>query len=291
MSSIISLSKRNLLMFFRNKSEVFFSFLSVIIILGLYILFLSDIQVLNIKNVVGDVPGLAALVNSWVMAGLLAVSTFTISLGALGRMVADREKKALDEFLVAPIKRHYIFISYIISTLIINFIISLVLLILSELYIISTGGELLSVNAILYTLFILTLCVLSSSLLLLFIVSFVKSEQTLSVIASVIGTMIGFITGAYIPIGIMPKFLQIFSNIIPVSQGASLFRKIFLETPVNEVFKNAPIEALSEYYKMQGVNLYVGNYELSSNFMILYIIGSIILFSIINIIRFKKMKI
>ncbi len=100
--------------------------------------------------------------------------------------------------------------------------------------------------------------------------------------------MIGFLTGAYVPMGIMPKGIQIVSNVIPVSQGASLLRKIFLEKPLNDVFTDS--KALSEYSKMQGIDLYFGNFKLSPSFMICMIILSIIVFSSLNIIRFKRMK-
>ncbi len=290
MNLLFSLVKRNLLMFFRSKSEVFFSFLSVIIILGLYVLFLSDLQVKNIESVAKGVEGIKPLVNSWVMAGLIAVSTVTLSLGALGRIVADRQSHALDDFLVAPINRNKIFLSYILSTLIIALVISLSLLAIAEVYILSSGGSLLSAIELIKVIGVIILCVISSSLLMLFIVSFLKNEQTLGLVSTIVGTMIGFLTGAYIPMGIMPKGIQIISNIIPVSQGASLLRKIFLEVPSEQVFKSASSQ-LNDYYKMQGVTLYFGNYELSVNFMILYLVGSIVLFAIMNIIRFKKMKV
>ncbi|HHT38800.1 MAG TPA: ABC transporter permease [Mollicutes bacterium] len=288
MKNIMSLTKRNLLLFFRDKAAVFFSFLSVIIILGLYILFLSDVQVLNIKQVVGEAEGIKPLVNSWVMAGLIAVSSVTLSLGALGRIVADRENNSINDFLVAPIKREQVFISYLFSTLIITMLLSLVLIVIAEIYIVSSGGVLLTIVQALKVLGITILCTISSSLLMLFIVSYLKSEQSLGIFSTIVGTMIGFITGAYIPMGIMPKGIQLISNIIPVSQGASLLRKVFLEHPIKEVFTNA--EALKEYSKLQGIDLYLGSFELTPIFMIVMIILSIVIFSILNIIRFKRMK-
>lgn len=288
MKTIISLTKRNLAMFFRNKSEVFFSFLSVIIILGLYVLFLSDLQISGLKQTVGDVEGLSALVNSWVMCGLIAVSTITLSLGALGRIVADKESKSIDDFLVAPIKRNSVFLSYIISTFIITFTISCALFLIAEIYIVSSGGVFLGFFDILKVLGIISISILSSSLFILFIVSFVKNQQVFSIVSTIIGTLIGFVTGAYIPMGIMPKGLQAFSNVLPVSQTASMLRQILLKNPASNIFSSS--ELLNEYYKLQGVTLYIGDKELTFNFMLLYIVITIAVFGIINIIRFKTMK-
>ena len=66
MRTITQLTLRNMKIFLRNKSEVFFSFLSVFIILGLYVLFLGDVQVRNIQSIVGqDFPEIEALVYAW----------------------------------------------------------------------------------------------------------------------------------------------------------------------------------------------------------------------------------
>lgn len=289
MMNILSLTKRNLLLFFRNKSEVFFSLLSVIIILGLYILFIGDIQVAEIEKTMKGVEGAAVLVNSWVMAGLIAVSTVTLAIGSMGRFVADREKKSINDFLVTPTKRSDVLLSYLFSTTIITLLLSLVIIVVAEIYIASLGGAIFTLSQAAAVLGIIVICTLSSTLMMLFIVSFFKNSQAMSVFGTVIGTMIGFITGAYMPIGIMPKSVQIISNLLPASQGASLLRKIMLEAPMSQVFVNNK-EAMSEYAKLQGVNLYFGTYELTIPFMVIFIIGSIVLFGLINYIRFKKMK-
>ena len=79
MKIILALSKRNLRLFVRDKALVFFSFLSVIIILGLYVLFLGEIQVNNIKQSIGmDLPEIDALVYAWMLPGLIAVASMTL---------------------------------------------------------------------------------------------------------------------------------------------------------------------------------------------------------------------
>jgi hypothetical protein len=92
------------------------------------------------------------------------------------------------------------------------------------------------------------------------------------------------------PIGIMPKTIQIIANLLPASQGASLLRKVFLDKPISEVFANAPANVVNDYTKLQGVDLYFGDFKLSVLFMISFIILSIVVFLVLNIIRFRKMK-
>src|SRR5690554_1465358 len=81
------LIKRNLMIFFRDKGSVFFSLLAVFIIIGLYILFLGDMIVKSMQ----DMQGARFLMDSWIMAGLLAVTPITTSLGAMGTILVDKK--------------------------------------------------------------------------------------------------------------------------------------------------------------------------------------------------------
>jgi multidrug/hemolysin transport system permease protein len=63
---ILALTKRHLKLFFRDKASVFFSLLSVIIIIALYVLFLGDM----ISGSMADTPGFRYVMDSWIMAGI-----------------------------------------------------------------------------------------------------------------------------------------------------------------------------------------------------------------------------
>src|SRR5208283_4812582 len=105
MDTILTLASRNIRIYVRNRTSVFFSFLSVIIIIALYVLFLGKVQVDGIRKAVGDIQGIRPLVDSWIMAGLLSVNAVTITLGVLGTMVFDIEYKRFPDFVVSPISR------------------------------------------------------------------------------------------------------------------------------------------------------------------------------------------
>ena len=107
MRKIMALSIRNLRLFVRDKALVFFSFLSVIIILGLYVLFLGDIQVQNIRSMIQmDIPEIDALVYAWMLPGLIAVASITLSLGNMGRLVDVAQGENLSNFLFPPLKEN-----------------------------------------------------------------------------------------------------------------------------------------------------------------------------------------
>ena len=87
---MIGFAKRNIKLFFRDKSAVFFSLLAVFIIIGLYALFLGDVWTSSLSEL-GE--SAEVLMSSWIMAGLLAVTSVTTTMGAFGIMVDDRIKK------------------------------------------------------------------------------------------------------------------------------------------------------------------------------------------------------
>ncbi len=290
MNIIAQLTKRNIKIFLRNKAEVFYSFLGVFIILGLYVLFLGDVQVRNYQSILGDVPGIKGMVYAWMMSGLVAVSSVTLSLGALGRMVQDREKKVFNDFMVAPIKRWQLIMGYACSTLLISGLISVVLFGVSDVVVYLNGGEWMSITMILKSLGVIVLCVLSSCFMFLLAVSFIHSEHVFSLVSTMVGTLIGFVTGAYMPMGIMPRIVQNVCNLIPISQGASLLRHIYMDELLTKLFAGAPVGALSNYRLIYGVDLTIEKTVLTNGGMIVYLLASILLFMILNIIRFKKMK-
>ena len=94
---MLSLIRRNLLLYFRDISDVILSVLSVVIAIGVYVLFLSKLQIdmVNgtVKNLNVSHKDILWLVNSWVLAGLLAITPVTSGLGGLGTLVHDMDKK------------------------------------------------------------------------------------------------------------------------------------------------------------------------------------------------------
>ncbi len=290
-SSLSSLIKRNIKVYYRDKISVFFSFLSILIIIMLYALFLGNIQVDSIKESAGNVEGIRYLVDTWIMAGIIAISSVTISLGALGTMVDDQHKKILRDFVVAPIKKSRIVASYIISTWIIALVVGLFTLLLAELYILASGGELVTLAQFFKILGIMLLCIFSSASIMFFITSFIKSVNAFATLSTIVGTMIGFLAGIYVPLGILPNAIQTVIKFVPVSHGAVLLRQILMEKPLGSVFAMAPAEAKLHYMEFNGVLFKAGDNEISVAAMLIVLAGSGLIFFLLSVIRTSRMKV
>lgn len=126
---------------FRDRASVFFSLLAVFIIIGLYVLFLGDTVMADMEGV----PAARFLMDSWIMAGLLAVTAVTTTMGAVGVVVEDRARGIAQDFQTSPIKRSTIVGGYLLSTLTVGVVMGLVALLLTELYIVANGGSILPI--------------------------------------------------------------------------------------------------------------------------------------------------
>lgn len=290
MNAVKALTIRNLRLFFRDKPLVFFSFLSVIIILGLYVLFLGDINIANIKSLIGrDIEGIDALVYGWMLPGVIAISTITLSLGNMGRLVDDTKDETLSDFMVSPIKRMQLVMSYVLSTILIATLIDVLMFAASVVIVKLKGGPILDLNQILSSLGLIMLLIISSSLLSLILASFIRSPNTYGVANTIVGTFIGFVTGAYMPMGIMPVLIQNMFNSLPVSMGASLLRQIFLRDIIKDVFAGAPESVVLDYRYFQGIDLKILGHILTPNEMLISIVAGILVLFILAWLRFTRL--
>ena len=287
---LFSLVIRNLKKYLRDKAAVFFSFLSVIIILLLYILFLGKMQIDNLTSRLGDIDGLDWLVSSWIMAGILMVSTVTVPLGAIGGLIDDRNDEILDDFYVSPISRNKLALSYLISAWVIGFILVFVNLIVGQIYVVSQGGEFLSFFSFLKIIGLIILSIMTFSSFFFYISIFIKTRNAYGTLSTIIGTFIGFLGGIYIPIGVLSAPVQNVMNVLPTAHAVTIMRKVYMKEAINEVFEGAPSEVYNSYAEFNGLTIKIGSFEMQDWHMILSMIIFMGIFYTLSIIKLSKTK-
>ncbi|MBM6994402.1 ABC transporter permease [Paenibacillus sp. DXFW5] len=281
---MLSIANRNLKIFFRDRAAVLFSLLAVFIILGLYVVFLGD----TIANSLPVIEGASVLINSWVLAGILAVTSVTSTMGAFGIMVEDRSRKILKDFTTSPLRRSRLTGGYILSACSVGVIMSVVTFILGELYILMLDGELLPLLSILKVLGLIVLSVLASSSIVFFITTFLRSQNAFSAASTVIGTLIGFLTGIYVPMGSLPEAVQWVIKIFPISHAGVLIRNVMLEHPMEVSFNGAPAEALTEFTESMGVVYHFGSYQVESWLSIVILLATTVLFFGLSLLSLSR---
>ena len=279
---MISLIKRNMLLFFKDKTSVFFSFMAVFVVLGLYVCFLGDMMIQPLKQ---DFPDTAReLSDTWIMAGTLGIVSLTTSLSVLGIIIEDKSRSILNDFYIAPISQRKVTGAYLLSTICITFLVSVVTLIIGELYIVAYGGSLLTLSALLKVLACMMLSILSCTSMLFFFMSFFKSATSFSNVTTIIGTLSGFLMGIYVPVA-LPKLLQTVISLFPPSHCAALFRNIMMDDVLTRTFQSIPAEHLTAFKKQFGLVYSYGGHTTNTLDHILIIAGMGLLFFLLQYVR------
>lgn len=290
MNVLMNLVSRNLKRYLRDRAAVFFSFLSVIIILALYILFLGKMQSDGLADNFGNIDGIDWLVSSWIMAGIMIVSTITVPLGAVGNLIDDKADLMLNDFYASPVSRSTLALSYLVSAWIIGFIMLMVNFVVANIYVIMQGGELLSIVDNLKVIGLIIISIMTFSSFFFYISLFMKTRNAFGTLATLVGTFIGFLGGIYIPIGVLGANVQTVMNVLPVAHAVTLMRRLFMEGAVQEVFAGAPTEYYNNYADIYGLNVVIGNFELENWHMLLSMIIFMIIFYTLSVLKLRNSK-
>ena len=243
---MLALLKRNFILYFRNRSGVFFSLLGALISFLLYIIFLQK----NLTDAWTQLPDNTKLLNNWLMGGTLAVTGITTSFTALTQMVQDRENQVDQDLFLTDLGSWGLQVSYLISSIIISFVMQVFMFAVMSLYfrespVISYLPEI--------TLIMLLSSLLSSVVNILLIYRF-QSVDSLGKLATIVGTASGFLVGTYIPIGVLPEFAQIIMKCTPATYIASLYRQILMKERLETAFTGNS-SLLQEFQEKMGIQI------------------------------------
>lgn len=313
MRALNSIIKRNLLVYLKDKESVFFTFMSMLIIIMLMLIFLGELNVDMVKNVIYDmdefmvetpipeeylVPGLRnpalddtnarTLVLSLIIAGIIIVNGISSSIGMLGMMSWDEETGKLASYYIAPISRFVLVSAYVISAIFLSVIFSIITLVISEIILVITGGTLMSLTLALKVLSLIVLNAFSTTAFLFFITSLARTRSAFSGISIFVQTLSGFVTGMYVPIGIMPNIVRKILAFIPMTQGSAWMRKVFTTDALNATFAGLPKEAIKEYSELTGINIMIGNKICTPWMQFVLMFGSGVIFIILSVMIMNK---
>ena len=243
---MLALLKRNFILYFRNRSGVFFSLLGALISFLLYIIFLQK----NLTDAWSQLPDNTNLLNNWLMGGTLAVTGITTSFTALTQMVQDRENQVDQDLFLTDLGSWGLQVSYLISSITISFVMQVFMFAVMGLYF----KESPVISHLPEIALIMLLSSLLSSLINILLIYRFQSVDSLGKLATIVGTSSGFLVGTYIPIGVLPDFAQIIMKCTPATYIASLYRQILMKEQLEITFTGNSI-LLKEFQEKMGLQI------------------------------------
>lgn len=218
---------RNIIIYFKDKIGIFFSFLGMFISLIIYVFFLRS----NLINSLSGITQVNKFVDVWMIAGLISIVSMTSSLNAFGQKIEDQKNKKLNDFQINNnLSMRIINILYVITAIIEGTISTLVFIVICFGYLYFKYKESYFYSAFGLTILYSFLLIVFSSVLFSLITSLLKSSSSFSSLSAIVGTLSGFFSGTYIIYGDLPKFMQRILDIWPGFQIASITRNQMLSS-------------------------------------------------------------
>lgn len=273
---MLELISRNRKVYTRDRLAFFMSFLSVIILILVYQVFLGQIQIDAIKEALNSDTASTdtiQMVNYWLISGLTTIISMTSTLGAFGVMVSDREKKLSEDFKVSPISNFKIELSYAIFAILFGIVMTMFSCIFA-IGMFNGFSSLLDFSTMDYLsiLGVVSMGTVLAATIILPILAFIRTSSAFTTLSTIVGTFIGFISGVYLSIGSVGETLQQIMTWFPLTQVNALLKQILMKDAISKVFDHAPSTVITNYKESYGVILQNPSGEhLSNQFMFAYI--------------------
>ena len=286
------LTLRNIKLYFKDKMTFLVSLITPLILLVLFIAFLKSTYEDSILSIIQgfdlDQSLIDAFTGGWLFSSVLATSCITVAFCS-GMMVIDKINRANIDFMVSPVKKSTLQLSYVLANLFSTFIITFVLLIVGLIYLACVGFYITFVD-ILLIVFGIIITSLFGTILANIIWTFTHSQEVVSGVCTLVSALYGFICGAYMPINTMGQGMQYFVSLLPGTYATVLFRQGFLNSVLNRMRETLPQEMINGIASGFDVKMSFFGHDVSTLALILVIsISTIVLLGVFLFInKFKK---
>ena len=298
MNKFYYLTKRNTKLFFKDKGMFFCSLITPLILLVLYAVFLGDvfkdtyIQMIP-EGVKVSESILNGLAGGQLMSSLLSVSCVTVAFCSNMLMVQDKLNGARKDFLMTKLKKSTLSLSYYASTLISTLIISVCATLVCFIYLACVGWFLSVLDCLMIFVDVLLLSMFGTALSSI-VNYFLSSQGQVSAVGTIVSSMYGFISGAYMPISSFGAGLQKVLMFLPSTYGSSLMRRHCLRGALSKFQStcNLPNATIIEIKKAIDYDLYFFGNKVSFGAMFGIVAGTIclLIISYLVINKFCKKK-
>jgi ABC-2 type transport system permease protein len=261
MRAINAILIRNLTNFIRDRVRMFFTVFMSVVFLFIFS-FVMKSSTTGISN-----P------TNYLISGIIIMTVFQAALNNSMLTIEDISSGFMKEILVAPISRYQISMGQILSSAVVAVLQGIIILVLGLFIGLSTDIlQFIKLTAI------MILVGIAFSSMGLYLATLAKNSTNFQLIIGIITMPLTFLSGAYIPTTILPKFLLPIIYLNPLTYTTSIYRYITLRM---EHYSNAMLIKEGVAFDIYGfiITPYLG-------LIIVLIIG--IIFFILCVKQFNK---
>lgn len=229
-----ALVRRNMKCYFKDKILFFVSLLTPLILLVLFATFLRAVYLDSFEGIFAlfsfrpasqrPVEGLAGV---WLLSSILAVCSVTVAVCSNAVMVSDRAEGTIRDLTVSPVGRVTLSLSYFAANYAVTLAVMLVVLALGFVYLAAVGWY-LTVKSVFLILADVFLNVLFGSLIAGVLESFISSQGGMSAVSTLVSSLYGFISGAYMPLSQFAEPVRNALGFLPGTYSVGILRTHFM---------------------------------------------------------------
>lgn len=306
MREITVITRRTIKLYLKNPLSILFSFVYMLLFLILISMFLGDYTAKGMMDIYAEVKGINFtdirwLVDSTAMAGVLMINCILVPLNVLTIMVQDSSDSRLDSFLVSSVSRGKLVLGYWLAPFSTGIIMNTICLFISQGFIVMNGGGWLTPESTLLMIGLIVLNTFSSTSILFVVALLVKSSSLYSTITGIASALVGFITGAFLPIGVFPAGIQKVFAFIPAHHGATLMRQVMTQIPLASTFGKVTDQTVKGtfmtakeitdiYAAENGITYLFDRIQMSFPVMLAVVAGAGFLFLAFSVLWMKQYK-
>ena len=306
MKEIRVLTGRTMKLYLKNPLSILFSFVYMLLFIVLISLFLGDYMAKGMMDVYAEVEGMDFshirwLVDTTSMSGVLMINCILVPLNVLTIMVQDSNDNRLDSFLVSAAARNKLVVGYWLAPFLAGIVMNILCLFIAEGVTVMNGGEWLSIRSHIEMAGLIIANTFSATSILFAAAMLTKSVSLYSTFTGIMSALAGFLTGAFLPIGMFPANIQKIFVLIPAHHGATLMRSVMTREPLMATFGNVPGQTVKDifmtseeiidiYASENGILYMFGDVQFPFVAMLAIVIGSGVIFMIFSIFWMEHYK-
>lgn len=303
MREIWIVAKRTMKLYLKNPLAILFSLVYMLLFVVLFSTFLGEYLSNGMKEAYAEVQGMDFdkmrwLVDATAMAGVLMINCILVPLNVLSIMVQDNADKKLDSFLVSAASRDKLVLGYWLAPFLVGIFMNAICLFIAQGFIVLNGGHWLDMVHTMQMLGLIVVNTFSSVSILFAAAMLVKTPTVFNTITGIVSALAGFVTGAFLPIGVLPQEMQNLFVLLPPHHGATMMREIMAADSLSAVFGGVPDQMVKgtfmtageilEIYRVEnGISYLLGGGSVAFSLMLAVVTLSGLIFLLFSMQRMK----
>jgi multidrug/hemolysin transport system permease protein len=157
-------------------------------------------------------------------------------------------------------------------------------------YMLFLGYDLLPVSAMLEILGLIVVSSFTFSSFFFVLTFLFTTSRSFGSLGTIVGTLVGFFGGIYVPVGVLASGVVTLMNFVPVAHAVTLFRQAYTSVTLTLVFDGAPVDVVRDFSLFFGLDIQYGSYVMPSFLIFFVLIGYGLLFFSLSTFLLTKQK-